>query len=343
MKVTWTSPSNIALVKYWGKHGVQLPCNPSISFTLSNSITKTTIEIVNSSCGLNTRFSFEGNTQIKFKEKIDKFLLSIVEKFPWISSNELIINSENSFPHSAGIASSASSMSALCLCLLNLDELLTGNKRSHESFYKEASELSRLASGSACRSLYSGIVVWGKNDLVKNARDEYSLKITNIHPLFNDFCDSILIVDSNEKAVSSRAGHSLMNNHPYAQSRYIQARENLSLILKSIEMGDLDSFIKIVEIEALSLHGLMMSSNPSYILLRPKSLAIIEKIRDFRNSSKLPICFTIDAGPNIHLLYPNSIKTQIRKWIQQELVSVEKISCLHDEVGNGPQKIEEVC
>ena len=100
--------------------------------------------------------------------------------------------------------------------------------------------------------------------------------------------------------------------------------------------GDLATFGQIAEEEALTLHALMMTSNPSYVLLQPNSLKLIELIRTYRNDTKLPVYFTIDAGPNIHLLYPHEFETQIQAFIKSDLSNFcEKGKVIEDKVGHG--------
>lgn len=344
-KVGWTSPSNIALVKYWGKRPVQIPANPSISFTLSKS--KTSMMIFASrgtSKNVSVDFYFEGELNEKFKTKIVKFLESEVERFPWLKEFHLDINSENTFPHSSGIASSASSMSALVLCLLSLDEKISGHKFLKDDFFKEASDLSRKASGSASRSVYPLLASWGEIDTNGESSNLFAapIKESDIHETFKTFCDAILIVDAGEKSVSSRAGHALMDGHPFAQARFERARVNLAKLLIAIKSGDMPTFIEIVEEEALTLHSLMMTSKPSYILLKPTSLLLIERIREFRNQTNIPVSFTIDAGPNIHLLYPSSHKNEVHHWIQKEFMGTGIVqNIIYDEVGTGPEIIKD--
>lgn len=346
MKVSWQAPSNIALVKYWGKRGIQLPQNPSISFTLKHSVTTLSITATkndNDSKVISLAFFFEGLENQKFSSKIITFLKTQLDRFPWLCNHHLEIHSSNTFPHSSGIASSASSMSALCLSLLSLDELITGVKLEPAAFFRLASELSRLASGSASRSLYGGLVSWGESASIENSSNAYASAFENYHELFRDYCDSILIVDDGEKSVSSRAGHGLMETHPFKEQRFQLAGENLSNLVLALKSGDLATFIALVEEEALMLHALMMTSRPSYILLKPQSLWLIDQIKSFRLKNNIPVCFTIDAGPNIHLLYPQSYQSTVRAWIESELASglVGKM-WIHDEVGAGPIKLEAI-
>ena len=118
-KITANSPSNIALVKYWGKKDIQIPTNPSISFTLENCHTTTSIEFKKSP-DFNISLFVEGNEKPSFLPKIEKFLNRIKTYCPYIFEYELTINTENTFPHSSGIASSASGLSALSMCIVQL-------------------------------------------------------------------------------------------------------------------------------------------------------------------------------------------------------------------------------
>ena len=139
--VAWKSPSNLAIVKYWAKHGNQLPRNPSLSITLSEAVTNTAIsfDIEKGRSSMEVDFLFEGKENIAFKTRIEKFLNSISNYLPFLTHSRLEINSENSFPHSSGIASSASSMSALALCLCDIENQLKGSIVDSSFFNKKAS------------------------------------------------------------------------------------------------------------------------------------------------------------------------------------------------------------
>ncbi|NNE29354.1 MAG: diphosphomevalonate decarboxylase [Saprospiraceae bacterium] len=340
-RIRWTSPSNIALIKYWGKHGKQLPQNPSISFTLDRALTDTTLSWEPKSGvdkGFELEFLFDGEEKLEFKEKVQGFLESLNEVFPFLRQLHLKIDTRNSFPHSAGIASSASAMSALSLCLCSLEHELFGTLESDEAFQQKASYISRLGSGSACRSIYGGAAVWGKTSSVEGSSDEFAVEVTPmVEETFRNFFDSILIVSKSEKSVSSRAGHALMDGNPFSQARYQQARQRLDLLIGFMEKGDLEGFGRIVENEALTLHALMMASNPSYLLMEPNTLAIIQKVRAFRKETNTPVYFTLDAGPNIHLLYPASVRNNVVPFIIEELVPLcQDEMWIDDRVGVGP-------
>lgn len=307
------SPSNIAIVKYWGKHGTQLPNNPSISFTLSNCFTETKITYSENE-SMSLEFYFEGKENPAFKAKIEKYLNENRRYFSFLNNLDLKIESYNSFPHSSGIASSASSMSALIMCLLEI------KYKDAKIDLREASYLSRLASGSAARSVYPTMTLWGKTPSLPESSDEYAIPIGEmINPIFRTYHDSILIVSSKEKSVSSRAGHSLMDNHPMAESRYATARKNTEDLLTILKQGDLEGFIRITESEANQLHDLMSTSTPSYTLKEPNTIRIIDEILNFRKDTGLPVCYTLDAGPNVHLLYPDSCSKEVHTFIEENL------------------------
>lgn len=342
--VSWKSPSNIAIVKYWGKHGIQLPNNPSISFTLDQacSTTKMTYQPKQGAdSGVDIRFLFHGVPQPTFEPKIKKYFEGLVDYFPFIKQLSFIIESENSFPHSAGIASSASGMSALALCLCSIEYQLFGTLEEDVAFRKKASYLSRLGSGSACRSIYAKAAVWGHTSEVADSSDLYAIPYQDfLHESFQDIQDSILLISKSEKAVSSRAGHQLMEDNVYANNRYTQAGQRLHRLLPALKQGDWETFGSITEGEALTLHALMMTSMPPYILMEPNTLEAINRIQRYRKEQNMPLYFTLDAGPNIHLLYPKSEKEKVKIFIQDQLATLcADGKYIDDQAGNGPLEL----
>ena len=317
----YQTPSNIALVKYWGKSNPQIPKNASISFTLNNCYTETSITFTKSTDARKVDFElfFEGEKKEAFKPKIAQFFDRIKEYCPYIFEYDMEINSMNSFPHSSGIASSASGLSAIAMCLMRLEKELDSSL-SEDFINQKASFLARLGSGSASRSIEGPLVVWGKHSDIKGSSDLFGVKFREkIHPIFQDYQDAILLVDKGEKQVSSTVGHNLMHHHPYAEQRFIQANDNLSKISKVLQSGDVDTFINIVESEALTLHAMMLTSNPYFILMKPNTLEIINRIWKYRKDTGSNVCFTLDAGANVHVLYPFNEKEAVNKFIQEEL------------------------
>ena len=339
---TWSSPSNIALVKYWGKKEHQIPENPSVSFTLGHCKTITTLSF--SEKKTQDLFSFEvfleGHKQDDFKPKIETFFKRIEAYIPFLKNYHFKIDTSNSFPHSSGIASSASGMSALALCLMSIEKELLVDI-SEEQFIQKASFLSRLGSGSACRSIEGDIVVWGMHKAIDGSSNYYGIKYPHgVHVNFYNYQDTILLVDKGEKQVSSTVGHNLMHNHPFASRRFEQAHENMTKLISILETGDLDAFIKIVESEALTLHGMMMTSMPYFILMKPNTLEIINKIWAFRAQTNSKICFTLDAGANVHVLYPENEKDSVMTFIKNELAAYcQNGHFISDQIGFGAKRL----
>jgi len=318
--VSESCPSNIALIKYWGKYDNQIPANPSISYTLNNCKTNTTIEFFADE-PFSVQTFLSGNEELKFAEKIEKYFENIEQYLPWILKGKYIIRTENTFPHSSGIASSASGFGAIAKCLMKLDGIFSGIDSEEESLRK-ASFLARLGSGSACRSLYNGLVVWGESQ-VRGSSDLFAVKYPDeeIHGIFKDFNDWVLLIHEGEKSVSSTVGHGLMNTNPYAERRFLEARENFGPMKEILESGDMQSFIRLVEHEALTLHAMMMMSEPAFILMKTGTLEVINKVWNFRKETNLPLFFTLDAGANVHLLFPNDgSEEKIKTFIEAELL-----------------------
>jgi len=339
--MTWESPSNIALVKYWGKRENQIPENTSISFTLSNCKTITTLSYSpKSSDGFDFEVYLDGEKKEDFKLKIETFFKRIEAYVPFLKDFHFKIETSNTFPHSSGIASSASGMSALALCLMSIEKKLNPDLKD-VFFNQKASFLARLGSGSACRSIEGNLVVWGNHSAIKDSSDLFGIVYPNeVHQVFQNYQDTILLVDKGEKQVSSTVGHNLMHGHPFAKERFKQANNNIEKLMPILKNGDLNTFIELVESEALSLHAMMMTSLPYFILMKPNTLEIINRIWAFRKETGLHIGFTLDAGANVHVLYPENEKEQVLEFIKSELVVYcqnEQYIC--DQIGLGAKQL----
>lgn len=295
--------------------------------------------------GFSVQTFLSENEEKKFAEKIEKYFKNIEPYLPWILKGKYIIRTENTFPHSSGIASSASGFGAIAKCLMELDKIFSGTKeegfgslslttnndvilsgvegQQPTTINQKASFLARLGSGSACRSLYDGLVVWGKTEEVEGSSDLFAVPYNNneIHPIFKNFHDWVLLIHEGQKSVSSTVGHGLMNTNPYAERRFQEAHENFAKLKTILSIGDMEGFIKLVEHEALTLHAMMMMSEPAFILMQTGTLQVINKIWEFRKITGLALFFTLDAGANVHLLFPNDIDNKrITDFITTELV-----------------------
>ena len=337
----WRSPSNIALIKYWGKKENQITLNSSLSITLSKCFTQTKLTYrpkINNEKDFT--FLFEGAENISFEPKLSQFFKRIEKYCPYLNYLQLKIESRNSFPHSSGIASSASAYSALALCIMDIEKKI--NPLLDEKFFlKKASFLARLGSGSASRSVIGYFSIWGESKHFEKSTDLFAIKYSDqVHKIFNDICDTVLIVDKNKKEVSSTVGHQLMDNHSFSFGRLAQAENNMGLLKNALKNGNYDSFIELVELEALTLHAMMLTSKPYFILIKPNTLEIINLIWNYRKKKLSKVCFTLDAGANIHLLYPKREFIKIQEFIKNELsIFCDSNRFINDRIGNGPFKL----
>lgn len=334
IEVSASCPSNIALIKYWGKYANQIPANPSISYTLNHCKTNTTM-VFKADAPFEVKTFLAGKEEIQFAEKIKRYFQNIEPYLPWILKGSYTISTENTFPHSSGIASSASGFGAIAKCLVEIEQAFT---TSHQptAINQKASFLARLGSGSACRSLYNGLVVWGETPEVEGSSDLFAVPYPNddIHPIFKNFNDWVLLIHEGQKSVSSTVGHGLMNTNPYAERRFQEARDNFVPLKDILKSGDMARFITLVEHEALTLHAMMMMSEPAFILMKTGTMEVINKVWNFRNETGLPLFFTLDAGANVHLLFPNNgEEDQIKSFIESELLQhTQKGGVVKDEM-----------
>ncbi len=337
----WSAPSNIALVKYWGKRENQLPANPSLSFTLNECTTNTHVGFEKkASADISFDILLDGTPRPDFAPKIHKFFDRTKAYLPFITDYHFTIDTHNTFPHSSGIASSASGMAALALNMMSIERMLQP-EMAQDHFLQKASFLARLGSGSACRSITGSAVAWGKHEEIPGSNDLTGVDCSSfLHENFQDYKDAILLVDRGEKQVSSTVGHDLMHGHPFASERFAQAHQNITQLKQALMAGDLENFIRITESEALTLHAMMMTSNPYFILMKPNTLEIINKIWSFRKASNIPVCFTLDAGANVHMLYPAADDVKIQEFIKNELVGhCQNGQYICDELGHGAKQL----
>ena len=129
-----------------------------------------------------------------------------------------------------------------------------------------------------------------------------------------------------------------MNNNAYAEPRYKQARSRMTDLLDILKSGNVHAFGQIAEDEAMTLHALMMTSSPSFTLLKPNTLRMIEILRDWRQQTIIPAYFSLDAGPNLHLLYPDEVSTQVKDFTEKYLKPLcEDEKIIYDRVGQGAE------
>ena len=315
--------------------GDQIPINPSLSMTLDVCRSTTTIEYeVRKGMEFDIEVVFEGKRSHEIEAKLQRWFTKISYFFSWLNYANLRIESHNNFPYSSGIASSASGMSAVTMCLYTIDKHLNNSEVDDIQFQ---SSIARLGSGSAARSIMGPWVIWGSTPEYSVASDLHAVVYPYINPRFSKLCDTIIVVDDEPKSLSNRDGHALMEKHPYRQGRIAQANQNFKVLLNAMQDGDWDTFQQITEVEALSLHALMLSSEGGLVLWKGASLDWVHYIRNVRKNSGIPMAVTFDAGANIHLLYHESVKDEVIKLLQMSPVPYKKL--IHDQTGTGPQKL----
>ncbi|MDP2977060.1 MAG: diphosphomevalonate decarboxylase, partial [Anaerolineales bacterium] len=213
--------------------------------------------------------------------------LDEVRRMAGIKSRAEVV-SENNFPSGAGIASSASAFAALALAAsqaagLDLSEA-------------ELSRLARRGSGSACRSIPGGFVEWqaGTDDA-----DSFAFSIAP--PEHWPLADCVAVISCAHKATGSTEGHTLAATNPLQAARVADAPRRLDLCRRAILSRDFEAFAEIAELDSNLMHAVMMTSNPPLFYWQPATLTIMQAVREWR-ASGLPVCYTIDAGPNVHVI-----------------------------------------
>ena len=300
--VTAVAHPNIAFIKYWGNRddALRLPSNGSISMNLEGLITKTRVEFnpqhKEDSLTLNNK-KLSGPAL----ERVNAFL-DIVRN---MSGKKIYaeVTSENNFPAGAGIASSASAFAALALAAtkamrLNLTEA-------------ELSRLARHGSGSACRSIPDGFVEWYSGD-----QDENSYAASIAPASSWDLVDCIALVTANHKEVGSTAGHRLANTSPLQAARVHDAPRRLDICRSAILKKDFQQFAEIVELDSNLMHAVMMTSTPPLFYWEPQTLEIMRAVRIWRGQG-IPVCYTLDAGPNVHVICLSSDYEKIKHNLEQ--------------------------
>jgi diphosphomevalonate decarboxylase len=291
VKATANAGSNIAFVKYWGvRKGLrnrQVPLNPSVSMTLNAARTTTTVEfspdLKTDLCTINDRPAPPEATQRIRRVMNSVRKLAGFKRFARIAS-------VNHFPTSAGVASSASGFAALALAATRAAGLSEDPKK--------LVPLAILGSGSACRSLYGGYVLWSPPRAGQHGSSVRQINTEDHWPLV----DLVAILSRERKAVTSEQGHLLTWTSPLLEGRLASLPRITRTVKKAIRERDFPSLGEAIESEALCMHAVMMTSRPSLLYWEPATLAVIKAVRDLRIRRGLPCYFTIDAGPNVHVL-----------------------------------------
>jgi diphosphomevalonate decarboxylase len=314
--------ANIAFIKYWGNRDniLRLPMNGSISMNLDGLYTRTTVSfqpslpfdelIIN---GHEIRGA--GLDRISYMLDIIRGMANIYDQAE--------VMSENNFPSGAGIASSASAFAALAVA---------GSKAAGLSLSEaELSRLARRGSGSAARSIPGGFVEWQTG-----TTDEDSFAFSIAEPDHWNLVDCVAIVSASHKKTGSTEGHFIAATSPLQPARVADAPRRLETCRKAILERDFNAFASIVELDSDMMHAVMMTSSPALHYWKPASLEVMNRVRQWRMDG-IPACYTVDAGPNVHIICTETESQMIEKRLR-ETGGVENVLVAR---AGGPAKIVE--
>ncbi len=299
---TAQSCANIAFIKYWGRrdHALRLPLNGSISMNLDGATTTTTV-IFDPALDEDRVTILDAGTTAQAAHRVSAHL-DRVRALAGITTRARVV-SRNSFPMGTGIASSASAFAALTVAAcaaanLTLDE-------------RALSILARLGSGSACRSIPAGFVEWHAGE-----DSETSYAETIAPPEHWDLRDLIAIVQTAHKDVGSTTGQALVDSSPFSEARLAAAERGLAVVRNAIRACDFETFGEETEQEALRMHAVALTSQPSVLYWSPETVRIMQAIRAWR-AEGVRAYFTIDAGANVHVLCPGADVDALAKRLRE--------------------------
>lgn len=300
MKATAVAPANIALIKYWGKadEKLRLPLNDSISMNLSGAHTTTTVE-----------FS-DALTADEIPEALERErIVAHLDRIRSAAGMRLYatVTTRNSFPAAAGIASSASGFAALTLAGVTAAGLTMSEK--------ELSILARMGSGSACRSIPDGFVLWekGNSSGTSFARSLYPASYWDIR-------DILVIVSDEEKKIKSSAGMRGATTSPRLAARLSALPARIEKIRHALQHKDFAAFGSLVEEDCLDMHAVMQSQNPPLNYWSDETKKIMEDVK----KRELPAYVTVDAGPNVHILCEAKDEARVVKRYSQYTLIINK-------------------
>lgn len=313
---------NIAFIKYWGNRDqkLRIPANGSISMNLKQLETRTTVTFDPSL--VRDQLILNGNLEDGIVlERVSAFLNRIrsMAGFNGFAS----VESENNFPTGTGIASSASAFAALSYaastaCGLCLSE-------------RELSQLARMGSGSASRSIPGGFVEW-----LPGTDHDSSFAFSIAEPIQWDLTDLIVLISREHKETGSSQGHTLADTSPIQKARVKDANRRLEICRKALLERDFPVFAEIVEQDCNLMHAVMMTSIPPLNYWHPGTLDVMRAVQFWRREG-MQVCYTIDAGPNVHVICP----TAEAKIVKENLYSLEGINSILECTPGGPARLLE--
>ena len=331
-EITAFAPSNIALIKYWGRDDEELkwPSNDSLSMTLSKARTVSQARIVEEKDHL---LLLNGERKDRFQDKkvftfLDLLKTQLAPAMPSHQNFEIV--TKNSFPTGCGLASSASGFAALTLAVV---AAVMGEQRARQMFADEKgrarlAHLARLGSGSATRSLYGGFVEWQRGES-PDAQVVVPLYEKAHWPLY----DTVVLFSKTQKEVSSSKAHKLAPTSPLFAPRLGGLKERQQRMRQALAARDLDLLGREMEEECLEMHAVMMTSTPPVHYFGHEVASFLRWLRELRAQKGVRAYFTMDAGPNVHILSEACDLDRLHRALQ---VRLPDVSLFVDQVGSGP-------
>jgi diphosphomevalonate decarboxylase len=311
---------NIAFIKYWGNLDgtLRIPANGSISMNLEGLETRTTVtfdaSLAKDQLTLNGQSASE-----EARQRVSKFL-DRVRTLAGLNSRAKV-ESRNNFPTGAGIASSASAFAALSLAA----SAAAGLQLSE----RECSRLARRGSGSACRSVPGGYVEW------QAGNDDESSYAYSLAPAEHwGLVDCVAVVSQAHKPTGSTQGHALAESSPLQAARVASAAGRLEACRKAILQRDFASLAAVAELDCNLMHAVMTTSHPPLLYWQPATLAVMHAVQEWR-AAGLQVFYTIDAGPNVHVLCPADASSEVTGRLRQ-IEGVKEVLSAHP---GGPARL----
>ncbi|MDI1352125.1 MAG: diphosphomevalonate decarboxylase [bacterium] len=286
------APANIALIKYMGKQNSysNLPDNSSLSYTLNNLLSTVKIELLSANKDIWEPLNIPGADEFILSQagqsRFIKHLVMLKEYYNF--TGHFLIQSCNNFPQGSGLASSASSFAALTRCAVRALSELTNQELAS---IDEQAQLSRLGSGSSCRSFYSPWALWKEHD------------VSAVNLPYQDLIHQVIVISAKEKEVSSSEAHKRVKTSPFYATRNQRAEDNLKNLLDAFSTANWRSMFETCWREFQDMHQLFSSCKEPFSYITTESQHVLNLLDGLWTKRGDGPLVTMDAGPNIHLLY----------------------------------------
>jgi diphosphomevalonate decarboxylase len=304
-RATAQAHPNIAFIKYWGNrdHVLRLPSNPSLSMNLDGLHAETTVTWTDGEAA--DRFILNG------REAAGESYLRVVRHLDVMRARlavdmRAVVESHNNFPTGAGIASSAAAFAALTVAAAAAAGVALSER--------ELTTLARQGSGSAARSVPTGFVEWHTGET-----DAESFAESIAAPDHWDLTDVIAVVSAEHKPVGSTKGHGSADTSDLQAARVAGAAGRLAVCRDAVFARDFAAFAEVVERDSDTMHAVMMTSRPPLFYWLPGSLHIMARVRALR-AEGVRVCYTLDAGPNVHCLCLSEDAARVADALRSEAV-----------------------